>query len=94
MCKTESNDSANRISFLQEFEPLSDAFTIREVIASIGYSDNSVDRWFHRGWLNTQNGKIIPKQWLIDFYCIYAYTIAQMSDKHIQLMQKFFKENK
>lgn len=76
MCKTESNDSANRISFLQEFEPLSDAFTIREVIASIGYSDNSVDRWFHRGWLNTQNGKIIPKQWLIDFYCIYAYPSA------------------
>lgn len=80
----------------QEFAPLPDAFTIKEVIATTGYSDNSVDRWLHRGWLkfiNTQSGKIIPKQWLIDFYCNYGYTIAKMSDKHIQLMQKYFKQH-
>lgn len=76
-----------------ELENLPDALTVNEVIAVTGYTDNSVNRWLHRGWLKStqiQNGRIIAKQWLIDFYCSHGYTIAQMSDKHIALMRKYF----
>ncbi len=76
-----------------EFENLPDVLTVNEIIAVTGYTDNSVARWLRRGWLKSaqiQNGKIIAKQWLIDFYCSYGYTIAQMSDKHIALMRKYF----
>ena len=79
----------------QEFENVPDALTVPQVIATTGYTDNSVNRWLRQGHLKsvqTQTTKIIPKLWLIDFYCSYGYTITNMSDKHIKLMQKFFKE--
>lgn len=78
-----------------EFETVPDALTIPQIIAVTGYTDNSVDRWIRQGHLKfvqTQTSKIIAKQWLIDFYCGYGYTIAQMSDQHIGLMRKFFNE--
>ena len=81
----------------QEFENVPDALTVPQVIATTGYTDNSVDRWLRQGHLKsvqTQTTRIIAKEWLIDFYCSYAYTITNMSDKHIKLLQKFFKENK
>ena len=80
----------------QEFESVPDALTVQQVITTTGYTDNTVNRWLRQGRLKsvqTQTTKIIPKTWLIDFYCSYAYTISQMSDKHIKLLQKFFKEN-
>ena len=80
----------------QEFESVPDALTVPQVIAITGYTDNTVNRWLHQGHLKsvqTQTTKIVSKLWLIGFYCSYAYTISQMSDKHINLMQKFFKEN-
>ena len=54
------------------------------------------NRWLRQGHLQhvqTQTTKIIPKLWLIDFYCSYGYTIVKMSDKHIKLMKKLFKQN-
>lgn len=81
----------------QEFEHVPDALTVPKVIATTGYTDNTVNRWLRQGYLKsvqTQATRIIPKLWLIDFYCSHAYTISQMSDKHIKLLQKFFKENK
>ena len=81
----------------KEFEKLPDALTVPQIIVATGYADNSVDRWIRRGWLKSTQlptGKIIAKEWLIEFYCGYGYTIAQMSDKHIKLMRKFFKQNK
>ena len=80
-----------------EFETVPDALTIPQVIAVTGYTDNSVDRWLRQGHLKfvqTQTTKIIAKDWLIDFYCTYGYTIAQMSDQHIKLMRRFFEQNK
>ena len=80
-----------------EFETVPDALTIQQAIATTGYTDNAINRWLRQGLLKsvqTQTTKIIPKLWLIDFYCSYGYTISQMSDKHIKLLQKFFKENK
>ena len=79
----------------QEFETVPDALTIPQVIATTGYADNTVNRWLRQGHLRfvqTQTAKIISKTWLIDFYCSYAYTITNMSDKHIKLLQKFFKQ--
>ena len=81
----------------QEFENVPDALTVPQVITTTGYTDNTVNRWLRQGRLKsvqTQTTKIIPKTWLIDFYCSYAYTITNMSDKHIKLLQKFFKQNK
>ena len=81
----------------QEFESIPDALTIPQTIAITGYTDKAVNRWFRKGHLKsvqTQTTKIIPKLWLIDFYCSHAYTITNMSDKHIKLLQKFFKQNK
>ena len=78
-----------------EFETAPDALTIPQIIAITGYTDNSVDRWLRQGHLKfvqTQTTKIIAKDWLIDFYCTYGYTIAQMSEQHIRLMRKFFNE--
>lgn len=79
----------------QEFEQVPDALTILQVITITGYTDNTVNRWLRRGWLKSaqiQTGRIIAKEWLMDFYCGYGYTIAQMSLQHIKLMQKFFKQ--
>lgn len=76
-----------------EFESVPDALTIPQIIAVTGYTDNSVDRWLRQGHLKfvqTQTTKIIAKDWLIDFYCGYGYTIAQMSDQHVVLMLKYF----
>lgn len=78
----------------KELENIPDALTPSEITDVTGYTDNSVDRWLRRGWLKSvqvQTGKIIAKQWLIEFYCNYGYTIAKMSDKHIALMKKYFK---
>ena len=80
----------------QEFETVPDALTIQQVIATTGYTDNAINRWLRQGHLKsvqTQTTKIISKVWLIDFYCSYGYTIVKMSDKHIKLMKKFFKQN-
>lgn len=80
----------------QEFETVPDALTVPQVITTTGYTDNSVERWLRHGWLKSaqiQTGKIVAKEWLIDFYCGYGYTIAQMSSQHIKLMLKFFKQN-
>ena len=79
----------------QEFESVPDALTIPQVITTTGYADNTVNRWLRQGHLmsvQTQTTRIIPKLWLIDFYCSYGYTIVKMSDKHIKLLQKFFKQ--
>ena len=86
-----------RVWLEQEFETVPDALTIPQVIATTGYTDNTINRWLRQGHLKhvqTQTTKIIAKTWLIDFYCSHAYTITNMSDKHIKLMQKFFKETK
>ena len=84
-----------RLWFEQEFETVPDALTVPQVITITGYTDKSVSRWLRKGYLRfvqTQTTKIIPKVWLIDFYCSYAYTITNMSDKHIKLLQKFLKQ--
>ena len=79
----------------QEFEHVPDALTVPQTTVITGYADNTVNRWLRQGhlkYVNTQTTKIIAKEWLIDFYCSHAYTITNMSNKHIKLLQKFFKQ--
>lgn len=84
-----------RLWFEQEFETVPDALTVPQVIATTGYINKDINRWLRQEHLKSvQTTKIIAKQWLIDFYCSYAYTITNMSDKHIKLLQKFFKQIK
>ena len=79
----------------QEFETVPVALTVPQVIATTGYINKDINRWLRQEHLKSvQTTKIIAKQWLIDFYCSYAYTITNMSDKHIKLLQKFFKQIK
>ena len=88
--------STFRLWIEQEFEQVPDALTVPQVIKITGYTKNTVDRWMQQGhikFVETQTIRIIAKQWLIDFYCSYGYTIVKMSDKHIKLMKKFFKQN-
>lgn len=88
--------STFRVWLEQEFETVPDALTVPQVITTTGYADNTVNRWLRQGHLKsvqTQTTRIIPKTWLIDFYRSYGYTIVKMSDKHIKLMKKFFKQN-
>ena len=78
-----------------ELEAVPDALTIPQVVAVTGYTNNAVDHWLRQGHLKfvqTQTTKIIAKDWLIDFYCGYGYTIARMSEQHIGLMKKYFNE--
>lgn len=79
------------------WETLPDALNIRQVIAVTGYTASAVNRWLSRGLLNavqTQTGKLIPKEWLIDFYCGYGYTIVKMSERHIKLMREYFDQSR
>lgn len=85
-----------RVWLEAEFESVPDALTVLQVIAITGYSDNAVDRWLRQGHLKsvqTQTTKIIAKEWLIDFYCGYGYTVAKKSEQHIALIEKHFKQN-
>ncbi len=71
-----------------------DSLTIGEIIEVTGYTDTSVNRWIVNGWLKsitTQSGKVIAKDWLVDFYCGYGYKIAKMTEKHVELMVRYFK---
>ena len=73
-----------------------DVITPKGVETVLGYEHEAVRRWINRGWLRitkAHNAELVPREWLIDFTCDYAYTITNMSDKHLKLMQKFFKQN-
>lgn len=76
-----------------KFKNIPDVLTIPQVIDITGYRDNSVERWINRKWLKSTGvptGRIVAKQWLIEFYCGYGYSIVRKSDKHISLMYEFF----
>jgi hypothetical protein len=49
--------------------------------------------WINRGWLKiviVRNEEIVPREWLIDFTCEYAFRIAKKSNTHRELLDKFF----
>ena len=64
-----------------EFSCLPDALTVQEVADTTGYKKHSVECWIHDGYLkcvNVQGGvKIVPKAWLVEFYCEYGVAMAR-----------------
>lgn len=79
-----------------EFSCLPDALTVQEVADTTGYNKHSVERWIRNGHLkcvNVQGGvKIVPKAWLVKFYCRYGHGIVRKSKEHEEMMRKFIAE--
>lgn len=42
----------------------------------------------------SENKLVTTKEWLIDFYCEEAYKIVRESEKHSELMNRFYERNK
>ena len=76
-----------------EFSCLPDALTVQEVADTTGYNKHSVERWIRNGHLkcvNVQGGvKIVPKAWLVEFYCEYGREIVRKSKKHERMIVEF-----
>ena len=76
-----------------QWDDLPDAITPKDVESILGYEHESVRRWINRGWLRitkAHNFEIVPRQWLIDFTCDYAFRIARKSKTHRKLLDKYF----
>lgn len=76
----------------QEFCNLPESLTINEVVEITGYNKNSVNRWLKNGQLKyvyTQGEKLVPKDWLMEFYCGYGNKIVAKSEKHESMMRKY-----
>ena len=75
---------------------LPDALSVQEVADTTGYNKHSVERWIRDGHLkcvDVQGGvKIVPKAWLVEFYCVYGHGIVQKSKEHARMMRKFIAE--
>ena len=76
-----------------EFSCLPDALSVQEVADTTGYNKHSVERWIRDGHLkcvNVQGAvKIVPKAWLVEFYCRYGCGIVQKSKQHERMVKKF-----
>lgn len=62
-----------------------------------GYTQQTVQQWMKKGTLRSvraRNKLMTTKEWLVDFYCAEAYKIVRKSDKHIELMNRFYERNK
>ena len=74
----------------------SDALTPKDVRSITGYSSETVTNWIWLGWLKavrTPSGKIVAKQWLIEF--IASYTIEnpnRLSQKHKMIAEAYIEQ--
>ena len=78
-----------------EWYKLPDVFSPRRVETILGYSQKSVRCWINHGWLKiviVRNVEIVPREWLIDFTCEYAFQIVKKSEKHRELLDRYFGE--
>lgn len=60
-----------------------------------GYSQTAVSRWISGGELRsvTAHGSIlIVRDWLIDFMCGYGWKIIRKSERHREIIKKFYSE--
>ena len=72
---------------------LPDVITPKDVETILGYEHESVRQWINRGWLRitkAHNFEIVPREWLIDFTCDYAFCIIKKSKTHRELLDKYF----
>jgi hypothetical protein len=72
---------------------LPDVITPKDVETILGYEHDTVRRWLNRGWLKiikAHNAELVPREWLIDFTCDYAFRIIKKSPLHRELLDKYF----
>lgn len=71
------------------------ALTLDEVADITGYNVQTVHRWVNNGTLRSaqiQGDVIVPKEWLVDFYCSKGYRMSGMCKKHKKLLLKFLEQ--
>ena len=64
-----------------------------EVANITGDHINTIHRWVKNGTFRSakiQGDVMIPKAWLIDFYCSTGYRLPGMCKKHKRLMKRFW----
>lgn len=76
-----------------EWRNIPNALTIKRTVALTGYSKNTLHKWVNEKKLNAvyaQNLLLIPKEWLVEYYCCVAYKIQRKSQKHLDLLKKYY----
>ncbi len=80
-----------------EWYDMADAVSPKEIEDVLGYDNESIRRWINNEWLKhvlAHGERIIAREWLIEFMCDYAFRIAKKSEKHIQILNKYFSKEK
>lgn len=88
---------AFRAWLMDEWSNESEMLLTSDISRLTGYATQTVQQWMKKGNLRSvraRNKLMTTKEWLIDFYCDEAYKIIRMSDKHIELMNRFYERNK
>ena len=82
-----------KVWLAEEWKNIPNVLTVNRTATLTGYHKNTIQKWiYHKKLkaLNTQNLLIIPKEWLIDYYCCVAYAIQRKSQKHLDLLKKYY----
>ena len=84
-----------KVWLAEEWKNIPNVLTVNRTATLTGYHKNTIQKWiYHKKLkaLNTQNLLIIPKEWLIDYYCCVAYAIQRKSQKHLDLLKKYYNQ--
>lgn len=78
-----------------EWYKMDDTVTAWEIGELLGYDGDSVRRWINRSWLKSVHAhgrEIIAREWLIDFMCGHGFGIVKKSERHTDLLRRYFDE--
>ena len=78
----------------KEWRKEKDALIQVDIVKLTGYAEKTIRRWVARGDLTciqVPGGYVIPKSSLIDYYCGKGYQTLEKSEKHIELLKKYYK---
>ena len=70
--------------------------TLPEVSEITGYSLDAIRRWIRNGTLRSlaiPGDVIVPREWLVDFYCSAGKKKKKLSTKHRRMLIRYFKQN-
>ena len=76
-----------------EWYRVSDMLTANDIANLLGYDHNTVRRWLAEGKIEriiAQGDEYIAKQWVIDFTATTAFGIQRKSEKHIELIKRYY----
>ena len=82
-----------RAWLMTEWENVPNALTVKKTATLTGYNKNTIQKWVYKEKLKAiyaQNLLVIPKEWLVDYYCEHAYTIQRKSKKHLDLLKRYY----